>query len=168
MHQIDNKSPVRQVMISCRIGDSPLHVKMITASFMMTSSNGNIFRVTGFCAWNSPVIGISLHKGQWRAALMFLRAAPEPKVEQTMETPVICDTIALWCHCNVWCIYTYNQASICKDICTYIMTKTTSYVGILSVSGLKFKHVSMLINGHVRTIISVVFCGVQILFIVTY
>ena len=25
--------------------------------FMMTSSNGNIFRVTGICAWNSPVPG---------------------------------------------------------------------------------------------------------------
>ena len=32
---------------------------------MMTSSNGNIFRVTG------PLCGISPHKGQWRGALMF-------------------------------------------------------------------------------------------------
>ena len=33
---------------------------------MMTSSNGNIFRITGvFWSVNSP------HKGQWREALMF-------------------------------------------------------------------------------------------------
>ena len=39
---------------------------------MMTSSNGNIFRVTGpFCAGNSPVPVNSPHKGQWRGALMF-------------------------------------------------------------------------------------------------
>ena len=39
--------------------------------FMMTSSNGNIFRVTGLCAGNSPVPVNSPHKGQWRGALMF-------------------------------------------------------------------------------------------------
>ena len=38
---------------------------------MMTSSNGNIFRVTGLCAGNSPVPVNSPHKGQWRGALMF-------------------------------------------------------------------------------------------------
>ena len=35
---------------------------------MMTSSNGNIFRVTGLCAGNSPVPVNSPHKGQWRGA----------------------------------------------------------------------------------------------------
>ena len=35
-------------------------------SHMMTSSNRNIFRVTGFCAANN-----SPHKGQWRGPLMF-------------------------------------------------------------------------------------------------
>ena len=40
--------------------------------FMMTSSNGNMFRVTGFCAGNSPVTeGNSPHTDQWRWALMF-------------------------------------------------------------------------------------------------
>ena len=46
--------------------------------FIMTSSNGNMFRVTGFCAGNSPVTeGIhwslvnSPHTDQWRRALMF-------------------------------------------------------------------------------------------------
>ena len=38
---------------------------------MMTSSNGNIFRVTGPLCGNSPVPGNSPHKGQWRGALMF-------------------------------------------------------------------------------------------------
>ena len=47
--------------------------------YMMTSSNGNIFRVTGhLCArgiHRSPVN--SPHKGQWRGALIFLWSAPE-------------------------------------------------------------------------------------------
>ena len=38
---------------------------------MMTSSNGNIFRVTGHLCGNSPVPVNSPHKGQWRGALMF-------------------------------------------------------------------------------------------------
>ena len=33
--------------------------------------HGNICRVTGLCAGNSPVIGEFPHKGQWRGALMF-------------------------------------------------------------------------------------------------
>ena len=44
---------------------------------MMTSSNGNIFHVTGpLCGefYRSPVN--SPHKGQWRGALMFLWSAP--------------------------------------------------------------------------------------------
>ena len=38
---------------------------------MMTSSNGNIFRVTDLCAGNSAVPMNSPHKGQWRGAVMF-------------------------------------------------------------------------------------------------
>ena len=38
---------------------------------MMTSSNGNIFRITGLCVGNLPVPVNSPHKGQWRGALMF-------------------------------------------------------------------------------------------------
>ena len=38
---------------------------------MMTSSNGNLFRVTGLCAGNSPVAGEFPTQGQWRGALMF-------------------------------------------------------------------------------------------------
>ena len=45
---------VKWFLSSCRL----LH------DFMMTSSNGNIFRVTGHLCGNSP------HNGQWRGALM--------------------------------------------------------------------------------------------------
>ena len=38
---------------------------------MMTSSNGNIFRVLAICAGNSPVPGKFPAKGQWRGTLMF-------------------------------------------------------------------------------------------------
>ena len=37
----------------------------------------------------------SLHKGQWRRALMFFLYAHEQAIEQTIETPVIWDAIAL-------------------------------------------------------------------------
>ena len=43
---------------------------------MMTSSNGNIFRVTD-PLWRKS----TCHKGQWRRALMFLWSAPEQTVE---------------------------------------------------------------------------------------
>ena len=45
------------------------------------------------CEGNPPVD--SSHKSQWRRALMFLWSAPEEMVEQTIETPVIWDAIAL-------------------------------------------------------------------------
>ena len=38
---------------------------------MMTSSNGNIFRITGPLWGKPPVTGGSHHKGQWRGTLMF-------------------------------------------------------------------------------------------------
>ena len=44
---------------------------LIELAYVMTSSNINIFRVTGLCAGNSPVPVNSPHKGQWRGALMF-------------------------------------------------------------------------------------------------
>ena len=63
---------------------------------MMTSSNGNIFRVTGLLwveftghRW------IPLTKASDAELWCFLWSAPEPTVEQTMETPVIWDVIAL-------------------------------------------------------------------------
>ena len=46
-------------------------VYIISMLLMMTSSNGNIFRVTGLCAGNHRSTMNSPHKGQWRGALMF-------------------------------------------------------------------------------------------------
>ena len=43
----------------------PRDIDVIQVAYMMTSSNGNIFRVTGHLRGNSP------YKGQWRGALMF-------------------------------------------------------------------------------------------------
>ena len=40
-------------------------------NFMMTSSNGNIFRVTGPLCGEFTGPGEFPHKGQWRGALMF-------------------------------------------------------------------------------------------------
>ena len=42
-----------------------------SAFTMITSSNGNISRVTGPLCGNSPVIGEFPHKGQWHGALVF-------------------------------------------------------------------------------------------------
>ena len=66
-------------------------------SCMETSSNGNIFRVTGILRWNSPVIGeFPPHTKLSDAELScFLWCAPGPTVEQTMETPVIWVAISL-------------------------------------------------------------------------
>ena len=47
---------------------SPTAIKM---HHMMTSTNGNIFRVTGYLCGNSPVPVNSPHQVQWRGALMF-------------------------------------------------------------------------------------------------
>ena len=63
---------------------------------IMTSSNGNIFLVTG------PLWGeftghqwIPLTKASDAELLCFLWFAPEQMVEQTIEMPVIWDTIML-------------------------------------------------------------------------
>ena len=63
---------------------------------LMTSSNGNLFRVTGPLWGEStgrPVIPSTKASDVelWR----FLWSEPEQTVEQTMETPVIWDAIAL-------------------------------------------------------------------------
>ena len=63
-----------------------LHVgRHLETPYMMTSSYGNIFRVTGPLWGNPPVAG----------EFSFPRSAPEHKVEQMIATPVIWDAIAL-------------------------------------------------------------------------
>ena len=63
---------------------------------MMTSWNGNIFRITG------PLYGeftghwwIALTKASDMELLSFLWSAPEQTIEWTIEIPVIWDTIEL-------------------------------------------------------------------------
>ena len=60
--------------------------------------HGNICRVTGLCAGNSPVIGEFPHKGQWRGALMFslISAWINSWVNNREAGDFRCDN--LWCH----------------------------------------------------------------------
>ena len=62
----------------------------VASLLMITALNGSIFRGTG-PSWG----GGFPHKGHWRRALIFYWSAPEQTVEQTMETPLIWDAIAL-------------------------------------------------------------------------
>ena len=56
----------------------------------MTSSNGNLFRIIG------PLWGeFTGHNGQWHGALMFSLIIAWKRAEQTIQTPMIWDTIAL-------------------------------------------------------------------------
>ena len=75
---------------------------------MMTSSNGNIFRVTG--PLREEFTGhrwIPIKKARDAELWCFLWSAPGQTVELTIETPVIWDTIALimtslwWCKLNI-------------------------------------------------------------------
>ena len=68
---------------------------------MMTSSNGNIFRVTGLM-WGESTGDrwIPLVKASDAEFWYFLCSAHEQTVEQTIETPMILDAIALIIHCN--------------------------------------------------------------------
>ena len=63
-----------------QIKDKPLPEPMVAhfigVCIMMTSSNGNIFRVTGhFCG--------EFHKGQWRGALMF--SSPDLRLDKQLS-----------------------------------------------------------------------------------
>ena len=61
---------------------------------MMTSSNGNISRVTG-PLWKAGHLRISITKASDAELWCFLGSAPEQTVKQTSETPIIWDAIAL-------------------------------------------------------------------------
>ena len=78
--------------------------------FMMTSSNGNMFRVTGFCAGNSPATSgnspvtgeFSSHRPVTRSFDVFFdlrlnRQLSKQSRCRWFETP----SRSLWCHCNV-------------------------------------------------------------------
>ena len=72
---------------------------------IMTSWNGGIFRVTGTLCWKfSSHRWITLRKGQWHGALMFLlicgwiNGLSEQSRRRWFETPAR----SLWRHCNGW------------------------------------------------------------------
>ena len=78
--------------------------------FMMTSSNGNMFRVTGFCAGNSPVTAgnspvtgeFPLHRPVTRSFDVFFDLRLNKRLSKQsrrrwVETP----SRSLWRHCNV-------------------------------------------------------------------
>ena len=83
---------------------------------MMTSSNGNIFHITG------PLWGEST--GHWCIPLTkasdaelwcIFWSSPEQMVEQTIKMPVIWDVIfmlSLWCHCNAFCFGIFRHDDI--------------------------------------------------------
>ena len=67
-----------------------------TTIVIMTSSNGSIFRVTGLLCWEfTGNRWIPLTKASATELWCFLWSAPEPIIEQTRETPVICDAVAV-------------------------------------------------------------------------
>ena len=61
---------------------------------VMTSSNGNIFRVTGLLCGTSHR-WIPRTKASDAELWCFLWSAPEPTVEQSLETPVIWDALIM-------------------------------------------------------------------------
>ena len=84
------ETPSRSLWRHCNVEAVAETIIMVLS--VITSSNGGFFRVH---QW------IPLTKGQWRRDLMFLRCWPEKIVEQTLEWPVICDTMMLiWCLCS--------------------------------------------------------------------
>ena len=63
----------------------------ILVQYMMTSSNGNVFRVTGLLCGEliHRSSGIPLKKPSDAGLWYLFLSAPEPTIKQTMETPVI-------------------------------------------------------------------------------
>ena len=84
------------VMVICSgLGSSAWCIYLYSSS-MMTSSNGNIFRVTGpLCREFTGLWWIPRTRASDTELWCILWSVPEPTVEQTMETPVIWDAILL-------------------------------------------------------------------------
>ena len=91
---------------------------------MMTSSNGNIFRVTGPLWGKPPSPADSPHKGQWRGALMFLWSSLEQSIEHAVETRVILDAIPLIMTSLLWVL-----VILCQGI-AYTFRRTRYYLKI--------------------------------------
>ena len=68
---------------------------LLIMSSLITSSNGNTFRVAGLLCGEFTSHRWIPHTKARDVELFFLRSAPEPTVEQTMATPVTWNAIAL-------------------------------------------------------------------------
>ena len=86
-----------QIMQECSIVNHHICSTFIKALNMMTSSNGNIFRVTGhLCRELTSHRWIPCKKARDAELWCFLWSVPQETVEQTMEIPVILDAIAFF------------------------------------------------------------------------
>ena len=80
-------------------------------NFMMTSSNENIFRVTGLCAGNSPITGEFLsQRPVTRTSDVFFDLCLNTRLSKQswgwwFETP----SHSLWRHCYVFCLCHRSQ-----------------------------------------------------------
>ena len=74
------------------------------SQIMMTSSNGNIFRVTGHLRGEFTGPRWIPHKGQWRGALMFslICSQIDGWRKQCWSWWFEMPSRPLWDHCNVW------------------------------------------------------------------
>ena len=84
----------------------------------MTSSNGNIFRVTGHLCGELTGHQWIPHTGQWRGALTFSLICAWMKVEQTIVRLVIRDTIDL---VKLWNFFSKAMKSVYNGV--VVMTK---------------------------------------------
>ena len=72
LKMVHNSPTSRTLSWNLRCGPWRLHTVAVWLDFMMTSSNGNILRVTGpMCGKFTGHRWISFTKGQWRGALIF-------------------------------------------------------------------------------------------------
>ena len=87
------------------VGCAPYHnviICSILSTFMLTSSNGNIFRVTDLCVGNSPVTGeFPSQRPMTRSFEVFFDLSPNKRLSKQswgwwFETP----SRSLWRHCN--------------------------------------------------------------------
>ena len=118
------------------------------SAYMMTSSNGNIFRVTDICAGNSPVAGVfPAQRPVTRSFDVFFDLHLNKRLSKQrwgwwFETP----SWSLWCQCNDKLIYVFRVLgkNNCETailwrcdhywFCTYhwslvAVTCTTIYIG---------------------------------------
>ena len=82
---------------------------------MMTSSNGNIFRVSGHLCGNSPVSGEVPAQGQWRGAFMF--SFIWARINGWVNTCEASDLRRIRPYYDVTVMYTYAYASTLDANC---------------------------------------------------